>query len=493
MTAISEGAELVGESGKTYLAVGSLGQENVWTAVERDDPSNIVVLKAPAADDTSEAWPHFQQEMIMHELLKDCSAIRKQVDRIPPVEEDGSPPILVLEIFETTLWQARTKRPFSKGEVQSVSKSILQGLKQVHDKGLVYVDLKMENVMLSGFDTSAAGDGSKLVTKLGDLGIVMEPANGKSQPVAYRAPEVFFKGDLAPPADIWAFGLIYSHLLEARRRFSNTGLYDDLYIGGGSMGEREQAMRFAIANDYDIRNVEYYKDCALPYRDETHLIGQQWDELRKRGINESEIEFLQWVLTTDPGVRPTAQAILDSHWFNAGSGASKIGSSVDGAAEIADGQAGTTVPFAAISYDRSKTASGTGPPKSIEMPATKILNFGDMQRESAFTPTGSGAFDQMLHKRKASGSPIKEHPLVLSAMSQGLGGDGMEKSATERKPEHAAADTPQRLESLDDEKGGSATSGAESTTPTTDATTASGIPDYMGRKASSGGTYLSYQ
>ena len=91
----------------------------------------------------------------------------------------------------------------------------------------------------------------------------MEPLNGKAQPVAYRAPEVFFKGELSQAADIWAFGLVYSHLLEAQRRFSNTGLYDDLYIGGGSMFEREQAMRNAIANDFDIRNVEYYKDLSL--------------------------------------------------------------------------------------------------------------------------------------------------------------------------------------------------------------------------------------
>ena len=240
MTAITEGSQLIGESGKTYLAVGPLGQANVWTAVETSNLNNIVVIKSPTSDDDAGAsWPHFQHEMIMHELFKDCDGIRKLVDRVPPVKARGAPPMLVLEIFETTLWQARAKRPFSRGEIKAVCRGILRGLQQVHSKGLVYADLKMPNVMISGFDVSTPGDGSKLVAKLGDLGIVMPPCNGKVQPVAYRAPEIYFKGEIAPPADIWAFGLVCCHLLEAQIRFSKTGLYDDLETSGGSMPERE--------------------------------------------------------------------------------------------------------------------------------------------------------------------------------------------------------------------------------------------------------------
>jgi len=200
MTSITEGTEYTGESGKTYLAVSPLGQDNVWTAVQKDT-SNIVVLKAPSNDDTGTSWPRFQHEMIMHELFKGCKHIREQVDRVSP--QDGGPPILVLEISETTLWQARTKRPLSKGEIRSIGKAILQGLQEVHDqvcgeendclgahvltcaysespkhisvllrltemlpvadmsRGLVYVDMKMQNIMIDGFDTHTSGDGEQ--------------------------------------------------------------------------------------------------------------------------------------------------------------------------------------------------------------------------------------------------------------------------------------------------------------------------------------------
>ncbi|WPH00234.1 Hypothetical protein R9X50_00305700 [Acrodontium crateriforme] len=334
MAAIKEGSQLKGEL-QSYLAVGPLGQDNVWTAV--GDDGKVFVVKAPTANDNPAAsYPHFCHEMIMHELFKSSNGIRKQVDRIPPVINSGAPPMLVLEIFETTLWQARSKRPFSKDEIRAVCCGILHGLQQVHEKGLVYADLKMPNVMLNGFNVGAPGDGSGLVAKLGDLGIVMPPCNGKVQPVAYRAPEIYFKGEIAPPADIWAFGLVCCHLLEARNRFSNTGLYDDLDTGGGSMPEREQAVRYAIADDYDIKNVDYYKGCALPYQHANHPKGHQWSELRKRGLDEKDVEFLQWVLQPDPTKRPTAAAILKSNWINTGTDSSSFSDigAVDGTAEV---------------------------------------------------------------------------------------------------------------------------------------------------------------
>ncbi|GAB7349498.1 hypothetical protein MBLNU459_g0208t1 [Dothideomycetes sp. NU459] len=313
---LSEGAELVGESGRKYLAVSPLGQANVWTAVEVDDTSNIVVIKEPSADDTSPGWPDFQNEMVMHELLKDSSSIRKQVDRIPPTKE-GEPPMLVLEIFETTLWSARAKRPFTTAEVKSVTKDALVGLADVHARGLVYADLKMQNIMVDGFDADApTDDPSHLTATLGDLGIVMAPSHGKVQPVSYRAPEVYFKGEITPKADIWGWGLIYCHMLEARNRFSKTGLYDDLDSGNGTMFEREQAVRYAISNDYKIQNNAYFQDVPLPPKDDRTHKGDQWEELRRRGLEDGEVDFLRWVMRADPRKRPSAAQILQCGWLD---------------------------------------------------------------------------------------------------------------------------------------------------------------------------------
>ncbi len=361
----------------------------------------------------------------MHELLKNCTAVRKQIDRIPPVESVGTPPILVLEIMQTTLWSARTKRPFTKEEARSVARQVLRGLKEIHDKGLVYADLKMQNVMINGFDTAEPGVLTQLEAKLGDLGIVMYPQVGTVQPVAYRAPEVFFKGAITQAADIWGFGLIYCHLLEAIERFDKTGLYDDLYTGGGSMREREQAMRYALGNDYDLENVEYYKDCALPYRSEDHETGHHWGELRKRGLDEEDIEFLQWILKSDPNRRPSAAAILNSDILNPEVNGEAHGDHA--------GQVEGAVIYKAA-HEPTTEANGHGPSKRQRRDDVESAGSAEMatvQRPEApgrgvsqadFTPgvalPDASNAGPTLAERNEHISPILEHPMVKSVIQE---------------------------------------------------------------------------
>jgi protein kinase len=311
---ISEGDELTGEHGKKYLAVSPLGQANVWTAVETGN-SKVVVVKEPDANDASRGMPSFQNEMVMHELLKDSSGVRQQIDRIPSTGP-RDPPMLVLEITATTLWGARTQRPFTLEEVKKTTKDALIGLRDVHAQGLVYADLKMQNVMVDGFDGSAAGSKAgteDLHASLGDLGIVSEPMKGTVQPVSYRAPEVYFKQDITSKADIWGWGLIYCHLLEARKRFEHTGLYDETT---GSLAKRQNATSHAIANDYGLHSKQSYSGVPLPQNDAAKHAGDQWELLRRRGLEEGEVNFLRWVLKADPLQRPSATQILESGWLD---------------------------------------------------------------------------------------------------------------------------------------------------------------------------------
>ncbi|EOA89495.1 hypothetical protein ACJQWK_09284 [Exserohilum turcicum] len=311
-----EGVELVGEHGYRYLLVRALGQSNVWIAVDAATQEKIFIVKQPSDDDVAYGWPRFQHEMVMHELLKDIPTIRQQVDRIPPSSR-ADPPRIVLEILQSTLWDARRKRQFSDVEIKGIMRSALLGLRDVHQRDLVYADLKMQNILLSGFEEepnakAVVGD-SRITTKLGDLGIVMEPAKGLVQPIIYRAPEVYFRNEISPAADIWSWGLIYCQLLEAQASFHKYGLYDDLLQG--SQVQKERSVERAIAQDFGLGALDYYNGCHLPYHDRTHYEGQQWDRLIEKGVSEKEIQFLRWVLNPVPTDRPTAQDILDAGWF----------------------------------------------------------------------------------------------------------------------------------------------------------------------------------
>ncbi|EME42309.1 hypothetical protein DOTSEDRAFT_73213 [Dothistroma septosporum NZE10] len=313
MPFLHEGAEFVAESGRTYLAVSSLGQDNVWIGAEKGNEDHIVILKSPASFDAPGFWPKFQQEMTMHELFKDCQTIREQVDRVAP-GESGSPPILVLAMVATTLGMARNKRPFSRPEIVAIVRGLLESLRDIHDKGLVYSDVKMPNIMLDGFSNrKPSADGSDLTVKLGDLGEVMYPSTGTAQPIAYRAPEVFFKGEIGPASDIWAVGLVLSHLLEAQTNFSENGLYRDLFHAHTTADQSVRLVRSAIANDYDLKNSDYYKACTLPHsKGEAHV--NNWDALQGR-LSPGDIAFLEEIMQADPRTRPTAASLLQNPWF----------------------------------------------------------------------------------------------------------------------------------------------------------------------------------
>jgi protein kinase len=139
--AMREGAVLVGEHGYRYLLVKALGQSNVWVAVDSASQEKIFIVKQPSDDDVGFGWPRFQHEMVMHELLKGIPTIRQQVDRIPPTSS-SDPPRIVLEILESTLWDARKKRQFSDVELKGIMRSAMLGLRDIHSRNLVYAGMR---------------------------------------------------------------------------------------------------------------------------------------------------------------------------------------------------------------------------------------------------------------------------------------------------------------------------------------------------------------
>ncbi|KAF2433850.1 kinase-like protein [Tothia fuscella] len=337
ITPMRPGQYHTSEKGNSYLTVNALGPpdeatgtpSNVWTAVDAETHEEVFIIKQPSpSDDETKGYPLFTSEMIMHELFKDCPYIRKQVDRIPPdapalsrtSSEFGvvghvgggevDPPRLVLEPTETTLSRVRTERPLSDGEIEILMRGVLLGLGEIHKRGLVYADLKMDNILVNGFRGSVEETARVflLEAKLGDLGIVMPPMYGKVQPISYRAPEVYFKSLVTPAADIWSWGVIYCQLLEAQVEHDKDGMHDNLH--GSTVALAEDLVKQALSEEFDLANVEYYQDCNLP-KSEFQRVKNSWaDNLLKKGVSRSGVEFLTWVLNPDPERRPNAAQIL---------------------------------------------------------------------------------------------------------------------------------------------------------------------------------------
>ncbi|KAK4999001.1 hypothetical protein LTR66_001880 [Elasticomyces elasticus] len=319
MNSLKEGAVVTGESGRQYLLVAPMTSvkpgiiPNVWSAVDAQSQDKIYVIKQPQSHENNTYWPEFQQEMVMHQLFKGCSSIRQQIDQIPP-NGFTDPPRIVLEAMENTIWSARISRPMTTQEVKVIMRGTLVGLREIHTRGLVYADLKMQNIFVDGFRaTPEETNVDQLVAKIGDLGIVMEPTAAKVQPIAYRSPEVYFKSQVTTAADIWSWGIIYCHLLEAQAHVEESGMYDA--VAGNSVTEIEYAVKEAMFDDFDLGNVGYYQGWVQPSQNPRNPEDHWAQRLLRKGLPKAEIDFLVWVLNPDPSYRPGAEEILNHAWL----------------------------------------------------------------------------------------------------------------------------------------------------------------------------------
>jgi protein kinase len=136
-----------GEGGTRYRLVRPLGTRvrgkipNVWLAVDDSNADVEYVVKWPPEDDTNDgSWSNassaFKHELQMQKLFTKDPMIRTLVDYVPDSEPGG--PMMVLEAFTDSLWEARNARSFTAKETKWIMKGVLLGIFTVHMKGLVY-------------------------------------------------------------------------------------------------------------------------------------------------------------------------------------------------------------------------------------------------------------------------------------------------------------------------------------------------------------------
>lgn len=95
---------------------------------------------------------------------------------------------------------------------------------------------------------------------------------------------------------------------------STPGLYDS--ICKGSLKDKAQAVRAAIAFDFDLHSIPYYAEdersrSLLPLQDEVGAGRERWDDkLSRKGVKAEDIAFLSQILNPEPAERWTAKDIV---------------------------------------------------------------------------------------------------------------------------------------------------------------------------------------
>lgn len=120
----------------------------------------------------------------------------------------------VMELMEVDLFEMlRSIRP-SLGEISVLTSGILLGLQQIHSKGFIHKDIKLENILVS----------RKGELKICDFGLAERmPQDGIKTVVGLKgtkytmAPELFIPGETYTfDADVWSLGVLVSLMLDRK-------------------------------------------------------------------------------------------------------------------------------------------------------------------------------------------------------------------------------------------------------------------------------------
>ncbi|PYI07207.1 kinase-like protein [Aspergillus sclerotiicarbonarius CBS 121057] len=295
LSTLSPGSIHHGEKGTQYRLIrplktpsrGNNNKPNIWLAVDDTKPHIEYIIKQPSKNDNSSALSAFNHELTMQKLFAKDPMIRSLVDYIPDSEPAG--PMMVLEAFTDTLWDARNTRAFTIQEIKWIMKGVLLGVFTVHMKGLVHT--------------------------------VSNPSTRKITSLTYRSPEVHFQKPWNQSTDVWSWGIILAQLLQSRIDMHSPGIYDSIPTTTTktlteTKPEKEHAIRDQLAIDFDLASVPFYADCGgllpAPQPEEAYMWANTMVEM---GVAGEDVQFLVEVLNPDPEARITVREILESGYL----------------------------------------------------------------------------------------------------------------------------------------------------------------------------------
>ncbi|KKZ67282.1 hypothetical protein EMCG_07028 [[Emmonsia] crescens] len=297
-----------------YPRFDASSRAHVWRA--RSSDSNQEVVLKFCKSDTTQSRLSFQKEISQSQKFGGAQYIRKLLDVIEDstkreIDHCG----MVLESFPETLWEARENgrlSTFGLAGIRKIMKDVLLGIQELHAEGIIHLDIKAQNILLDG-----------MFAKLSDLGSTWPaypPSTGIAQPMPYRSPEILFGLQWSKEVDIWGWGMVYLHMIQAYLRPDIWGLYDRLPEESSlDMTQMyEDRVRYDIFHDFRLSLAPYYQQC----KDRWPRLDPEREEITIRSVLEylefleEDILLLERVLIPEPGLRPTIKEILHNGWLD---------------------------------------------------------------------------------------------------------------------------------------------------------------------------------
>jgi serine/threonine protein kinase len=207
-----------------FIARGGMGE--VYRAFDRE-LGEWVALKTvrSTASDNVRAQQHLKAEVQLARRISHPNICR--IYDFGRHVLGGGPEcvhFLSMEFIEgESLGQRLRRAPLPVATAQQIARQLLLGLAAAHAAGVLHRDFKSENVMLrsEGSETARAVIMDFGLARALDTGEALHQSDADKLvgSVAYMAPEQVVGENLGPPADIYAFGVVFFEMLTQRLPF----------------------------------------------------------------------------------------------------------------------------------------------------------------------------------------------------------------------------------------------------------------------------------
>jgi Flp pilus assembly protein TadD/TolB-like protein len=223
--AFAEG-ELVGDRFRIVRLIGSGGMGEVYEA--KDLALGRIALKTIRSDiaANSQMLSRFKKEVQLALKISGPHVCRIH-DFHPSDAAAGRSAFLTMEFLEgiTLADKIRESGPLPWREVKIIALEICEGLRVMHEAGIIHRDMKSRNVMLANRNGTVQavvmdfGLAREVRSATSETETDVSAENSVAGTIDYMAPEQFAGDPLTPAADIFALGVVMYELATGRHPF----------------------------------------------------------------------------------------------------------------------------------------------------------------------------------------------------------------------------------------------------------------------------------
>lgn len=287
---------------------GMLGEGTygvVYKARDNKTGEIVAIKKVKMDKGNEEGFPITSLREI--NILLSCN--HPSVVGVKEVVHNGDDIFMVMEYmeYELKLLMEATKQPFSIGEVKYLMKSLLEGVKYLHDNWVLHRDLKTSNILLNK-------EGELKICDFGlsrQYGRPLKPYTSLVVTLWYRAPELLLgQKQYSTAIDMWSVGCIMAELLAKQALFQGKTEVEQLDKMFRTLGTPNETGWPGVSKLPGFK--------AIQVKQRENLLRKKFSGTCFTGspmLSASGLDLLTKFLTYDPEKRITVDDALCHDWF----------------------------------------------------------------------------------------------------------------------------------------------------------------------------------